>query len=89
MTCFKKVKKERSTGALFFLRMLRLLNDGNRKGGNSNTKENVIINHYKVLLNYLGWQDAGQIIAAGVWPAGAVNNTDYPRRAYELGKSLG
>ena len=56
---------------------------------NSPEKENVIINHYKVLLNYLGWQDAGQIIAAGVWPVGAVNNTDYPRRAYELGKSLG
>ena len=56
---------------------------------NSPEKENVIINHYKVLLNYLGWQDAGQIIASGVWPVGAVNNTDYPRRAYELGKSLG
>ena len=56
---------------------------------NSLEKENVIINHYKVLLNYLGWQDAGQIIAAGVWPVGAVHNTDYPRRAYELGKSLG
>lgn len=56
---------------------------------NSPEKENVIINHYKVLLNYLGWQDAGQIIAAGVWSVGAVNNTDYPRRACELGKSLG
>ena len=44
--------------------------------------------HYKVLLNYLGWQDAGQIIASGVWPAGAVNQTDYPRQAYELGKSI-
>lgn len=43
--------------------------------------------HYEVLLNYLGWQDAGQVIASGVWPAGAVNNTDYPRQAYELGKN--
>lgn len=56
---------------------------------NSPEKESVIINHYKILLDYLGWQDAGQIIAAGVWPVGAVNNTDYPRRACELGKSLG
>lgn len=55
---------------------------------NSPEKEGVIINHYNVLLNYLGWQDAGQIIAPGVWPAGAVNHTDYPRQAYELGKSL-
>ena len=47
-----------------------------------------IKSHYKTLLNYLGWTDAGQIIASGVWPAGAVNHTDYPRKAYELGKSL-
>ena len=55
---------------------------------NSPEKEGIIINHYNVLLNYLGWQDAGQIIAPGVWPVGAVNHTAYPRQAYELGKSL-
>lgn len=47
-----------------------------------------IKNHYKVLLAYLGWTDAGQIIVPGVWPAGAVNQTEYPRRAYELGKNI-
>lgn len=30
----------------------------------------------------------GQIIASGVWTEGSVNNTDYPKQAYELGKSL-
>lgn len=44
--------------------------------------------HYKTLLNYLGWEDCGQIIASGVWPVGAINNTTYPKQAYELGKSL-
>ena len=44
--------------------------------------------HYEVLLNYLGWQDVGQIIASGVWTEGSVNNKDYPKQAYELGKSL-
>ncbi len=44
--------------------------------------------HYEVLLNYLGWQDVGQIIASGVWTEGSVNNTDYPKQAHELGKSL-
>lgn len=44
--------------------------------------------HYNVLLNYLGWTDAGQIIVPGVWPVGAVNQTDYPQQAYELGKNL-
>ncbi len=47
-----------------------------------------IKNHYHVLLNYLGWQDAGQIIASGVWTEGAVERTDFPKQAYELGKSL-
>ena len=44
--------------------------------------------HYEVLLNYLGWQDAGQVIASGVWPVGAIKNTDYPQKAYELGKRI-
>ncbi len=47
-----------------------------------------IISHYEVLLNYLGWTDAGQIIAPGVWPAGAINHTDYPEQAYLLGKRV-
>ena len=32
--------------------------------------------------------DAGQIIAPGVWPAGAINHTDYPEQAYLLGKRV-
>lgn len=44
--------------------------------------------HYEVLLNYLGWQDAGQVIASGVWPVAAIKNTDYPQKAYELGKRI-
>ncbi len=47
-----------------------------------------IINHYKVMLDYLGWSDAGQVIASGVWNVGDVNNTDFVKQAYELGKSL-
>lgn len=47
-----------------------------------------IRNHYKVLLNYLGWTSVGEIIAPGVWQAGAVNSTDFPKQAYELGKNL-
>lgn len=47
-----------------------------------------IINHYEVLLNYLGWTDIGKIIAPGVWVEGDVMNTHYPQKAYELGKNL-
>ena len=29
-----------------------------------------------------------KIIASEIWTEGSVNNTDYPKQAYELGKSL-
>ncbi len=47
-----------------------------------------IISHYQVLLKYLGWKDAGQIIVPGVWLAGAVRHTGYPEQAYLLGKRI-
>ena len=47
-----------------------------------------IKSHYDVLLKYLGWTDAGQIIAPGVWPVGAIARTEFPEKAYQLGKSL-
>ncbi|MDO4561025.1 MAG: flavodoxin family protein [bacterium] len=47
-----------------------------------------IISHYKALLDYLGWKDAGQIIVPGVWPAGAINGTRYPEQARQLGRSI-
>lgn len=47
-----------------------------------------IKSHYQTLIDYLGWKDAGQIIASGVWPVGAVNQTEYPKQAYELGKNI-
>lgn len=55
---------------------------------NSAEKEAILVNHYNFLVKYLGWENVGQVIAPGVWPAGAVNHTDYPQKAYELGKSL-
>ena len=44
--------------------------------------------HYRTLIDYLGWTNAGEIVASGVWTAGSVRNTDYPQQAYRLGKSL-
>ena len=56
---------------------------------NSAASEAVPIkSHYEVLLKYLGWTDAGQVIAPGVWPVGAVNHTEYPEQAYRLGKTI-
>ena len=47
-----------------------------------------IKSHYEVLLKYLGWTDAGQVIAPGVWPVGAIVRTNYPEQAYQLGKRI-
>lgn len=47
-----------------------------------------IKSHYEVLLKYLGWTDAGQVIAPGVWPVGAIQRTRFPEQAYRLGKSI-
>ena len=47
-----------------------------------------ILSHYQTLLGYLGWSDAGQVIAPGVWQEGAVNHTKFPEQAYRLGKSV-
>ncbi len=55
---------------------------------NSARKEHPMQAHYEMLLDYLGWKDAGRVIAPGVWPAGSVNGTPYPQKAYELGRSL-
>ena len=47
-----------------------------------------MLSHYHTLLQYLGWKDSGSVVAAGMWPAGAVNGTEYSRQAYELGRKL-
>ena len=47
-----------------------------------------IKSHYEVLLRYLGWTDAGLVIAPGVWPVGAIRHTRFPEQAYRRGKSI-
>ena len=47
-----------------------------------------ILSHYHTLLDYLGWTDAGTVVASGVWPEGAVKHTPFARQAYELGKNM-
>lgn len=55
---------------------------------NSRDHERPIVTHYEQLLSYLGWEDAGRVIAPGAWVAGSVSGTKYPSMAYELGKSI-
>lgn len=50
--------------------------------------EQPIAVYYEQLLKYLGWTDAGRVIASGVWTAGSVLNTQFPQQAYELGRNM-
>ena len=44
--------------------------------------------HYHMLMEYLGWESVGEVVAPGVWTAGSIRNTGYGEKAYQLGKSL-
>lgn len=44
--------------------------------------------HYRTLVDYLGWEDAGTVVAPGVWTAGSIRSTDYGTKAYQLGRNL-
>lgn len=44
--------------------------------------------HYRTMMDYLGWESVGEVVAPGVWTAGSVHNTDYGDKAYRLGKNL-
>ncbi|MCH5178121.1 MAG: flavodoxin family protein [Prevotellaceae bacterium] len=43
---------------------------------------------YDKMVNYLGWEDCGRLLAAKVWSVGDVERTPYVDKAYEMGKSL-
>ena len=55
---------------------------------NSKAEAEAMTMHYKTLIRYLGWKDAGMVIAPGVWTAGSVKNTKYVEEAYQLGKKI-
>ena len=44
--------------------------------------------HYKAMVNYLDWSEAGQVIAKGVWGIEDAAKSRYSLEAYELGKQL-
>lgn len=46
------------------------------------------IQHYRTIVNYLGWKNVGEVVASRVLEAGSIKQTDYPEQAYLLGKSV-
>lgn len=47
-----------------------------------------LVSHYKTILKYLKWDDAGILLATGVGIRSDIEKTDYPEQAYEMGKKL-
>lgn len=49
---------------------------------------NGIVAVYEENLFYLKWRDCGQVLATGCPQREDIEKTDYPKMAYELGRSL-
>ena len=47
-----------------------------------------LIAHYKDYTGYLQWESVGMVLATGCADRAAVEKTDFPQQAYDLGKSL-
>jgi|WetSurMetagenome_2_1015567.scaffolds.fasta_scaffold50475_3 NAD(P)H-dependent FMN reductase len=41
--------------------------------------------HYKTLLRYMGWEDAGMVLAIGCGARSDIERSDFPKQAYQLG----
>ena len=44
--------------------------------------------HYKTLVRYLNWEDAGMILAVGCGARSDIEKTDSPNQAYQLGLNV-
>jgi multimeric flavodoxin WrbA len=44
--------------------------------------------HYRTLLRYMNWEDAGMLLANGCGTPEETRASDYPRQAYEMGRTI-
>ena len=49
---------------------------------------NGAVGSYIETLKYLGWKDCGVLLAYGCYGRDAIERTDYPQKAYEMGKAV-
>ncbi|MBC8570682.1 flavodoxin family protein [Zongyangia hominis] len=47
-----------------------------------------LVSHYAANCRYLGWEDAGQVLALGVGVRSDIEATHFPQAARDLGKSI-
>lgn len=56
--------------------------------GTGRENEEPVIQYYKSLLGFLGWEDLGIVIAGGVLKLGAIAGHAMLKKAFELGESI-
>ena len=47
-----------------------------------------LADHYKTLVRYMGWEDAGMILATGCGTRSMIERSEFPQAAYELGRTV-
>ncbi len=47
-----------------------------------------LVAHYNALCKYLKWEDAGKVLATGVFERNDIETSSYPQQAYELGETI-
>ena len=47
-----------------------------------------ITSHYRTIVKYLKWNDAGILLAAGCGSRSVIEKTDYPAKAYRMGREI-
>ena len=57
-------------------------------GSNTDWNMDAIMAHYKVLQQYLPWEDQGVVLAKNVFARKDIEGTDYPPAAKALGERL-
>lgn len=48
-----------------------------------------LVGHYRTIVRYMNWHDAGMLLATGCGCRSDVEKTDFPDRAREMGRHLG
>ncbi|MGL5513838.1 MAG: flavodoxin family protein, partial [Sporomusa sp.] len=49
---------------------------------------NSLNEHYKTLLRYMGWENAGVVLASECSTRSIIERTDFPNQAYQLGLNV-
>lgn len=48
-----------------------------------------LVAHFRTVVKYLKWQEAGILLATGCGTRGDIERTEYPERAFRMGRSIG